>query len=75
MKREPDAPLAAARQGPHRGGAVRSDAATCFTSLDLVFFDTTSLFFTGNGGDTLGQYGKSKGPPQRLQADGIGDGD
>ena len=31
-----------------------------FTSLDLVFFDTTSLFFTGNGGDTLGQYGESK---------------
>ena len=31
-----------------------------FTALDLVFFDTTSLFFTGNGGDTLGQYGKSK---------------
>ena len=31
-----------------------------FTSLDLVCFDTTSLFFTGNGGDTLGQYGKSK---------------
>ena len=31
-----------------------------FTSLDLVFFDTTSLFFTGNGGDTLGQYAKSK---------------
>ena len=25
-----------------------------------MFFDTTSLFFTGNGGDTLGQYGKSK---------------
>ena len=31
-----------------------------FTAFDLVFFDTTSLFFTGNGGDTLGQYGKSK---------------
>ena len=31
-----------------------------FTDLDLVFFDTTSLFFTGNGGETLGQYGKSK---------------
>ena len=31
-----------------------------FSALDLVFFDTTSLFFTGNGGDTLGQYGKSK---------------
>ena len=31
-----------------------------FTDLDLVFFDTTSLFFTGEGGQTLGQYGKSK---------------
>ena len=31
-----------------------------FSALDRVFFDTTSLFFTGNGGDTLGQYGKSK---------------
>ena len=31
-----------------------------FSALDLVFFDTTSLFFTGNGGETLGQYGKSK---------------
>ena len=31
-----------------------------FTALDLVFFDTTSLFFTGDGGETLGQYGKSK---------------
>ena len=30
-----------------------------FTDLDLVFFDTTSLFFTGDGGETLGQYGKS----------------
>ena len=31
-----------------------------FSALDLVFFHTTSLFFTGNGGDTLGQYAKSK---------------
>ena len=31
-----------------------------FTDLDLVFFDTTSVFFTGEGGETLGQYGKSK---------------
>ena len=30
-----------------------------FTALDLVFFGTTSLFF-GDGGETLGQYGKSK---------------
>ena len=31
-----------------------------FTDLDLVFFDTTSLFFTGHGGESLGQYAKSK---------------
>ena len=29
-------------------------------NLDLVFFDTTSLHFTGLDGETLGQYGKSK---------------
>lgn len=31
-----------------------------FTGLDLVFFDTTSLFFVGEGGATIGQYGHSK---------------
>jgi transposase len=31
-----------------------------FTSLDLVFFDTTSIYFEGEGGETLGQYGNSK---------------
>ena len=31
-----------------------------FTDVDLVFFDTNSQFFTGEGGETLGQYGKSK---------------
>ena len=31
-----------------------------FTNLDLVFFDTTSLYFTGLGGETLGRFGKSK---------------
>ncbi len=31
-----------------------------FTSLDLVFFDTTSIYFEGEGGETLGQYGHSK---------------
>src|SRR5437667_364883 len=31
-----------------------------FTDLDLVFFDTTSLYFEGDGGETLGQYGHSK---------------
>jgi transposase len=31
-----------------------------FTHLDLVFFDTTSIYFEGQGGDTLGQKGYSK---------------
>lgn len=31
-----------------------------FTELELVFFDTTSLYFEGNGGESLGQYGHSK---------------
>jgi transposase len=31
-----------------------------FSTLDLVFFDTTSIYFEGQGGDELGQHGKSK---------------
>jgi hypothetical protein len=31
-----------------------------FTSLELVFFDTTSIYFEGEGGQTIGQYGHSK---------------
>jgi hypothetical protein len=31
-----------------------------FSALDIVFFDTTSLYFEGEGGDTLGQYGHNK---------------
>jgi len=31
-----------------------------FTELSLVFFDTTSIYFKGNGGESLGQYGNSK---------------
>ena len=31
-----------------------------FSSLDLVFFDTTSLYFQGQGGETIGRRGKSK---------------
>ncbi|MFZ5983186.1 MAG: IS1634 family transposase [Acidobacteriota bacterium] len=31
-----------------------------FTNLDMMFFDTTSLYFEGEGGETLGQYGHSK---------------
>jgi transposase len=39
-----------------------------FTSLDLVFFDTTSIYFEGEGGQTIGWYGHSKDHrPDRLQ--------
>jgi Transposase DDE domain len=31
-----------------------------FSQLDLVFFDTTSIYFEGEGGQEIGQYGKSK---------------
>lgn len=31
-----------------------------FSELDLVFFDTTSIYFEGQGGQTLGQRGYSK---------------
>jgi len=31
-----------------------------FTELSLTFFDTTSLYFEGMGGESLGQYGHSK---------------
>jgi transposase len=31
-----------------------------FTGIELVFFDTTSIYFQGEGGESLGQYGFSK---------------
>jgi transposase len=31
-----------------------------FTGVDLFFFDTTSIYFEGEGGDTLGQKGNTK---------------
>jgi transposase len=31
-----------------------------FSELDIVFFDTTSLYFEGAGGESLGHYGHSK---------------
>ena len=31
-----------------------------FSGLELVFFDTTSIYFEGEGGETIGQRGKSK---------------
>lgn len=39
-----------------------------FTELELVFFDTTSIYFEGEGGEELGQYGFSKDHrPDRKQ--------
>lgn len=38
------------------------------TTLDMVFFDTTSIYFEGDGGEALGQYGHSKDHrPDRKQ--------
>jgi transposase len=31
-----------------------------FSDLDIVFFDTTSIYFEGEGGETIGQRGHSK---------------
>lgn len=39
-----------------------------FTQLDFVFFDTTTLYFEGQGGATLGQFGHSRDHrPDRRQ--------
>jgi len=39
-----------------------------FSGLELVFFDTTSIYFEGQGGEYIGQYGKSKDHrPDRRQ--------
>jgi len=39
-----------------------------FSSLSMVFFDTTSVYFEGEGGQTLGEYGLSKDHrPDRKQ--------
>lgn len=31
-----------------------------FSTAGMYFFDTTSIYFEGSGGETMGQYGKSK---------------
>jgi transposase len=46
-------------QGAHRLPADPTKYAG-LTRLDLVFMDTTSLYFEGAGGQTLGQHGFSK---------------
>lgn len=43
-----------------------------FTGMDLVFFDTTSLYFEGDGGETIGQYGHSKDHRRDLKQMVVG---
>ena len=40
--------------------ALYSRHKDLFTELSLAFFDTTSIYFEGEGGESLGQYGNSK---------------
>jgi hypothetical protein len=44
-----------------------------FSEVGLVFFDTTSIYFEGEGGETIGQYGHSKDhrPDLRQMVVGI----
>jgi hypothetical protein len=43
-----------------------------FSSLDIVFFDTTSIYFEGAGGETLGQNGHSKDHRRDLKQMVVG---
>lgn len=40
--------------------ALYSRHKDLFTELSLAFFDTTSIYFEGDGGESLGQYGNSR---------------
>jgi hypothetical protein len=48
--------------------ALFAETRDLFTELDMVFFDTTSIYFEGRGGETLGAYGHSKDHRPRLQS-------
>ena len=41
-----------------------------FSELSVVFMDTTTLYFEGRGGDTLGERGHFQGLPAAPQSDG-----
>jgi len=43
-----------------------------FSSLDIVFFDTTSIYFEGEGGQSLGARGKSKDHRPNLKQMVVG---
>lgn len=40
--------------------ALFAERRDLFSALDLVFFDTTSIYFEGAGGASVGQFGHSK---------------
>jgi transposase len=40
--------------------ALFSRRRSLLSSFDIVFFDTTSIYFEGEGGESLGRYGNSK---------------
>lgn len=40
--------------------ALFAHSRDLFSSLNLVFFDTTSIYFQGDGGERIGRYGHSK---------------
>lgn len=43
-----------------------------FTDFELVFFDTTSIYFEGEGGESLGEHGKSKDHRPDLKQMAVG---
>jgi hypothetical protein len=43
-----------------------------FSAIDLVFFDTTSIYFEGEGGEEIGQHGKSKDHRPDLKQMAVG---
>lgn len=48
--------------------ALFTERRDLFSALDLVFFDTTSIYFEGAGGESLGRLGHSKDHrPDRCQ--------
>jgi hypothetical protein len=59
----PTSHLEALRKDPLEGflgyaeQAGTSSWSSVFTEVELVFFDTTSLYFEGCGGETIGQRG------------------
>lgn len=61
--------LGEALPAPGTGARVRKDVIEeelfarrrdLFSTIDMVFFDTTSIYFEGEGGETLGENGHSK---------------